>query len=91
MILTGEVAGRASNTRNVILGKGEKIYNLIVADFLPKDHKVILKTYPKSFTGEDFIKWLLIRREVKKVEEGVILGQALLENGVIHHGEERIC
>ena len=59
----------------------------MTSDHVPKDHKVRLKTYLKSFTGEEFIKWLQIRKEVEKVEEGVILGQALLEHGVIHHGE----
>ncbi len=54
---------------------------------MPKDHKVRFRTYPKSFTGEDFIKWLQVRNEVVKVEEGVILGRALLEHGVIHHGK----
>lgn len=85
--LIGEMAGRASNTRNVILSKGEKIYHLITDDRVPKDHKVRLKTYSKSFTGKEFIKWLMLRKEVEKMEEGVILGQALLENGVMHHGE----
>ena len=72
-----------------MLAKGEKLHNLMTGDHVPKDHKVRLRTYPKSFTGEEFIKWLQIRKEVVKVEEGVILGQALLEHGVIHHGEGR--
>lgn len=84
-----EQAGRASNTRNVILSKGEKIYHLITADHLPKDHKVRLKTCSNSFTGRQFVKWLILRNEVQKDEEGVILGQALLENGVIHHVSDR--
>ena len=85
--VTGEVAGRASSTRDVILSKGEKIYHLITDDHVPKYHKVRLKTYPKSFTGKEFIKWLMLRNEVENADQGVILGQALLENGVIHHGE----
>ncbi len=83
----GEEAGRASNTRNVILNKGEKIYHLFTDDHVPKDHKVRLKSYPKSFSGSEFTRWLIMRGEVEKVEEAVIMGQALLENGVMHHGE----
>jgi hypothetical protein len=72
----------------VIISKGDKMYHQVTDDHLPKDHKARLKTHAKSFTGREFVKWLQLRKEVRKEEEGVILGQALLENGVIHHGEE---
>ena len=49
--------------------------------------QVRLKTYSKSFMGKEFVKWLVLRKEVENADQGVILGQALLENGVIHHGE----
>lgn len=71
----------------MILSKGDKIYHQVTEDHLPKDHKARLKAYSKSFTGREFVRWLLLRNEVRKDEEGVILGQALLENGVIHHGK----
>ena len=70
----------------MILNEGEKIYNQATDDHLPKDHKAKLKSVPKSFTGREFIKWLQVRKRVETVEQGVILGQALLENGVLHHG-----
>lgn len=33
------------------------------------------------------MSWLLEIGEIHKSEEGVHLGQALLENGIIHHGK----
>ena len=47
----------------------------------------MLKTYTKCFSGEELVGWLVKLEEVGNADEGVILGQALLENGVIHHGE----
>ena len=38
-------------------------------------------------SGSEFVAWLLEIGEISKTEEGVNLGQALLENGIIHHGE----
>lgn len=35
----------------------------------------------------EFVSWLIEIGEISKPEEGVNLGQALLENGIIHHGE----
>jgi hypothetical protein len=40
-----------------------------------------------SVFGSEFVAWLLEIGEISKTEEGVNLGQALLENGIIHHGE----
>lgn len=40
-----------------------------------------------SVPGSEFVAWLLEIGEISKTEEGVNLGQALLENGIIHHGE----
>lgn len=34
----------------------------------------------------EFVEWLLEIGEIQRSEEGVNLGQALLENGIIHHG-----
>lgn len=35
----------------------------------------------------EFVEWLLEIGEINRPEEGVNLGQALLENGIIHHGK----
>lgn len=37
----------------------------------------------------EFVSWLLESEEISKAEEGINLGQALLENGIIHHGKRR--
>lgn len=42
--------------------------------------------YSASLCSE-FVSWLTEIGEISKPEEGVNLGQALLENGIIHHGE----
>ena len=86
-LLPGVADGIALDTRNLILDKAEKIYHLLKKDQIPKDHKFRLRTYPHSFTGQDLVKWLVERKvEVTNADEAVILCQAMLENGVIHHG-----
>lgn len=35
----------------------------------------------------EFVSWLMEIGETGNPEEGVHLGQALVENGLIHHGE----
>jgi hypothetical protein len=35
----------------------------------------------------EFVSWLMESGEISTPDEGVNLGQALLENGIIHHGE----
>lgn len=42
---------------------------------------------PLSFPCSEFVSWLLEIGEIHRPEEGVHLGQALLENGIIHHGD----
>lgn len=37
----------------------------------------------------EFVSWLIESGEISKPDEGVNLGQALLENGIIHHGETK--
>lgn len=39
------------------------------------------------FSASEFVSWLIESGEISKPDEGVNLGQALLENGIIHHGE----
>lgn len=53
---------------------------------LIRDHRK-MRTYTKCFSGEELVQWLLQHGEGDKEEEAVRLGQALLENGLIHHGE----
>lgn len=53
---------------------------------LIRDHRR-MRTYTKCFSGEELVQWLLQHGEGDKEEEAVRLGQAMLENGLIHHGE----
>lgn len=43
-------------------------------------------TVSLDFYCSEFVSWLLDIGEIHRPEEGVHLGQALLENGIIHHG-----
>ena len=52
-----------------------------------RDHKSRLRTHANTFTGAEFVGWLVEKKEVEDSNEAVLLGQALLENGVIHHSE----
>ena len=80
-------AGIARDTRNLILDKGEKLYHRATASQgLIHDHKAVLKSYSKVFTGEQLVAWLVEIKEVADSDEALFLGQALLENGIIHHG-----
>ena len=86
--LPGLAAGIAQDTRSLVLNKGEKLYQLAKREGqLIRDHKPRLRTYAKCFSGEELVTWLLEHGEGDKVEEAVFLGQALLENGLIHHGK----
>lgn len=38
------------------------------------------------FLSSEFVSWLMEIGETGNPEEGVHLGQALLENGIMHHG-----
>ncbi|XP_012583585.1 PREDICTED: phosphatidylinositol 3,4,5-trisphosphate-dependent Rac exchanger 1 protein [Condylura cristata] len=73
----------------MISEKGEKLYHMMMNKKvnLIKDRRRKLSTVPKCFFGNEFVAWLLEIGEISKTEEGVNLGQALLENGIIHHGE----
>lgn len=44
---------------------------------------------PFSCVPSEFVSWLIESGEISKPDEGVNLGQALLENGIIHHGETK--
>lgn len=86
----GVTEGIASDTRNLILDKAEKIYHMLKKDQIPKDHKFRFRTYNHSFTGQELVKYLVDKKiEVTNADEALILCQAMLENGVIHHGIHR--
>ncbi|CAB1336883.1 unnamed protein product [Coregonus sp. 'balchen'] len=73
----------------MIAKKGEKLYHMMMTKsrHLIKDRRRKLTIVPKCFMGNEFVSWLIESGEISKPDEGVNLGQALLENGIIHHGE----
>ncbi|KAG8519617.1 Phosphatidylinositol 3,4,5-trisphosphate-dependent Rac exchanger 1 protein, partial [Galemys pyrenaicus] len=75
----------------MISEKGEKLYHMMMNKKvnLIKDRRRKLSTVPKCFFGNEFVAWLLEIGEISKTEEGVNLGQALLENGIIHHVSDK--
>ncbi|KAG2458177.1 PREX2 protein, partial [Polypterus senegalus] len=78
--------GMEQDTWVMVSEKGEKLYNLMCKHGnLIKDRKRKLTTFPKCFFGSEFVAWLMEIGEIDNPEEGVHLGQALLENGIIHH------
>ncbi|XP_075906396.1 phosphatidylinositol 3,4,5-trisphosphate-dependent Rac exchanger 2 protein [Nelusetta ayraudi] len=77
--------GMEQDTWVMVSEKGEKLYRLMTKGALIKDRKRKLTTFPKCFLGSEFVSWLMEIGETGNPEEGVHLGQALLENGIIHH------
>nr|XP_020025537.1 phosphatidylinositol 3,4,5-trisphosphate-dependent Rac exchanger 1 protein isoform X2 [Castor canadensis] len=74
----------------MVAEKGEKLYHMMSRKGnLIKDRRRKLSTVPKCFLGNEFVAWLLEIGEISKTEEGVNLGQALLENGIIHHVSDK--
>uniref|UniRef100_A0A8D0LBS4 Phosphatidylinositol 3,4,5-trisphosphate-dependent Rac exchanger 1 protein n=1 Tax=Sphenodon punctatus TaxID=8508 RepID=A0A8D0LBS4_SPHPU len=75
----------------MIAEKGEKLYHMMMGKKvnLIKDRRRKLSTVPKCFLGNEFVSWLTEIGEISKPEEGVNLGQALLENGIIHHVSDK--
>ncbi|XP_060086815.1 phosphatidylinositol 3,4,5-trisphosphate-dependent Rac exchanger 1 protein isoform X2 [Heteronotia binoei] len=75
----------------MIAEKGEKLYHMMMNKKvnLIKDRRRKLSTVPKCFLGNEFVSWLMEIGEISKPEEGVNLGQALLENGIIHHVSDK--
>nr|XP_021143586.1 phosphatidylinositol 3,4,5-trisphosphate-dependent Rac exchanger 1 protein [Columba livia] len=75
----------------MIAEKGEKLYQKMMSKKvnLIKDRRRKLSTVPKCFLGNEFVSWLTEIGEISKPEEGVNLGQALLENGIIHHVSDK--
>uniref|UniRef100_A0A3B3S0B6 Phosphatidylinositol-3,4,5-trisphosphate dependent Rac exchange factor 2 n=1 Tax=Paramormyrops kingsleyae TaxID=1676925 RepID=A0A3B3S0B6_9TELE len=84
--------GMEQDTWVMVSEKGEKLYNLMCSQgHLIKDRKRKLTTFPKCFLGSEFVSWLMEIGETDNLEEGVHLGQALLENGIVHHGEASLA
>ncbi|KAM8946177.1 phosphatidylinositol 3,4,5-trisphosphate-dependent Rac exchanger 1 protein isoform 2-T2 [Pelodytes ibericus] len=74
----------------MIAEKGEKLYHMVSKKSnLIKDRRRKFSTIPKCFHGNEFVSWLMENGEISKAEEGVNLGQALLENGIIHHVSDK--
>uniref|UniRef100_A0A674BSK2 Phosphatidylinositol-3,4,5-trisphosphate dependent Rac exchange factor 1 n=1 Tax=Salmo trutta TaxID=8032 RepID=A0A674BSK2_SALTR len=75
----------------MIAKKGEKLYHMMMTKsrHLIKDRRRKLTTVPKCFMGNEFVSWLIESGEISKPDEGVNLGQALLENGIIHHVSDK--
>uniref|UniRef100_I3JS89 Phosphatidylinositol 3,4,5-trisphosphate-dependent Rac exchanger 1 protein n=1 Tax=Oreochromis niloticus TaxID=8128 RepID=I3JS89_ORENI len=75
----------------MIAEKGEKLYHMMMTKsrHLIKDRRRKLSIVPKCFMGNEFVSWLIESGEISKPEEGVNLGQALLENGIIHHVSDK--
>lgn len=48
-----------------------------------KDHRSLLRTYKNSFTGRDFVDWLVKTKEVDR-QRGVEMGQALIDRHFGH-------
>ncbi|KAM5135854.1 LOW QUALITY PROTEIN: phosphatidylinositol 3,4,5-trisphosphate-dependent Rac exchanger 1 protein [Mantella aurantiaca] len=74
----------------MIAEKGEKLYHMVSKrSSLIKDRRRKFSTIPKCFHGNELVSWLMENGEIGKAEEGVNLGQALLENGIIHHVSDK--
>ncbi|XP_075427394.1 phosphatidylinositol 3,4,5-trisphosphate-dependent Rac exchanger 1 protein isoform X2 [Ascaphus truei] len=74
----------------MIAEKGEKLYHVMSKKCnLIKDRRRKFSTVPKCFHGNEFVSWLMENGEISRTEEGVNLGQALLENGIIHHVSDK--
>ncbi|OCT60139.1 hypothetical protein XELAEV_18046157mg [Xenopus laevis] len=74
----------------MIAEKGEKLYHMVSKrSSLIKDRRRKFTTIPKCFHGNELVSWLMENGEISKAEEGVNLGQALLENGIIHHVSDK--
>ncbi|XP_030319020.1 phosphatidylinositol 3,4,5-trisphosphate-dependent Rac exchanger 1 protein isoform X5 [Calypte anna] len=88
---TGLKLGMERDAYVMIAEKGEKLYQMMMSKKvnLIKDRRRKLSTVPKCFLGNEFVSWLTEIGEISKPEEGVNLGQALLENGIIHHVSDK--
>ena len=83
----GSQASRGQAIHKLMMAKGEKLHQKTKQGktHLVRDHKVMLRSVGKCFSGSEFVYWLVEQGEVGKEDEAVILAQHLLENGIIHH------
>ena len=88
-IHTGVAAGIAQATRDLMLTRGERYHAQMLQDKVIKDNRVKLRTYQDSFSGQDMVNWLIKKKEAQNTDAAIILGQALVDSGMMHHGEER--
>lgn len=88
-VMAGSQASRGQAIYRLMVAKGEKLHQKARQGKTPliRDHKVMLRSVAKCFTGAEFVGWLVEQGEVGKEDEAVILGQHLLENGIIHHSK----
>nr|XP_039271145.1 phosphatidylinositol 3,4,5-trisphosphate-dependent Rac exchanger 2 protein-like isoform X2 [Styela clava] len=73
------------DTIDVLHSKGRRLYYKATNHNLIKDRKDWLRTHPKALVGSDFVQWLVENKESKSVDEAIMLGQALLDCGILHH------
>ena len=84
----GVAAGIAKATHQIMLTKGERFHAQMLQDKVIKDNRVRLRTHQDSFSGQDMVNWLISKKEAQNADEAIILGQALVDSGLMHHGEE---
>uniref|UniRef100_H2Y5P3 Uncharacterized protein n=1 Tax=Ciona savignyi TaxID=51511 RepID=H2Y5P3_CIOSA len=77
------------DTIDVIHGRGRRIYYKLTHQGLIKDRKSKMRTHPKSLLGNELVQWLVDNKESKSIDEAIMLGQALLDCGIIHHVQDR--
>ena len=82
-------AGIATATHQIMLTKGERFHAQMLQDRVIKDNRAKLRTHTDSFSGQDMVNWLIKKKEAQNPEEAIILGQALVDSGLMHHGEGR--
>lgn len=52
---------------------------------LVKDRKILLRSYSSCFVGREFVDWLIQVKEVETRDEGVGIGQLLLDVGALEY------
>jgi hypothetical protein len=70
-----------------MLTRGERFHAQMLQDRVIKDNRAKLRTHQDSFSGQDMVNWLIRKKEAQNPDEAIILGQALVDSGIMHHGE----
>lgn len=63
----------------------ETLAGALRANVAIKDRRYRLRTYPQCFVGSEAVRWLVDSGIAADVDQAVALGNALLDEGVIHH------